>query len=221
MTNESQPSSPLAKAAQAMIDAKLALLDEWLKKGIPWLRSQDGRCICGPNDERVLDYYPDDIRAFAMWTSKQHCQTTLTRYPQLLQFKSFSRSTLNQNHNITRKDLTITKLAAVKDASKQQLEKANANNILAEFTAEIHQLRRLVKIQEHEIYRYREDARIAREEAEATNRLYERQQKYAEEHIKKLEKQLQGRPTNVFRETVVPLRRSKKTPSSTKPDGVK
>ncbi|MHB9839673.1 hypothetical protein Q8F57_033170 [Paraburkholderia terrae] len=217
MTESKQPRSPLATRALENIDAKLAILQLWVATGIPFVRNDAGRCICNANDELELEYFPENVLAFSRWTRESaKCPFTLTQHPTISTFRSFSRSTLDTEDNKTKKTEVDVRLTEIADKAKAQLHKANPKSESTEAQSAAAQMQQLNKVLEHEIGKYREQARVAIEERNEAMALNKRQKQYHDETVAKLKEQLstlRSRQSNV-----VPLNKPK-TGTATSSEG--
>lgn len=59
--------------AEGNIDRKLNILQEWLAKGIPYCRTEEGFVLLDENNRKQLDFYPTSLRKFKAWNGSQNC----------------------------------------------------------------------------------------------------------------------------------------------------
>ncbi|MEC5407087.1 hypothetical protein VOM14_16195 [Paraburkholderia sp. MPAMCS5] len=213
MTERKETKSPLALQAREAIEAKLAVLRLWIETGIPWVRNDEGRCVCDEKDELQLDYFPKDMQGLSQWMHESQCRYTLQKYPAILTFRSFSRGTLDAPHNSTLKDDIRSLFDALEQAASAQLRKTKSKQDLADAQADGDQKQSYIDALEREIVKYREQARVANEELKETRALQVRQKRHYEDELQKLS----GRVTEALprRKTVVSL--GKRAKSDTPP----
>ncbi|MGF6859229.1 hypothetical protein [Paraburkholderia sp. CI3] len=219
MTELKDTKSPLALQAREAIEAKLIILRLWIDTGIPWVRNDEGRCVCDENDELQLDYFPKDMQGLSQWMHESQCRYTLQKHPAILNFRSFSRGTLDAPHNKTLKEEIRSLFAAIEQTASSQLDKTRSKQAITDAQSDGEQKQNFIQVLEREILKYREQARIANEELEETRALQVRQKKYYEDELQKLNNRL--REVRTRRPNVVSL--GKRTGSDTPPleDGEK
>ncbi|SIT40637.1 conserved hypothetical protein [Paraburkholderia ribeironis] len=213
MTERRDTKSPLALQARETIEAKLVILRLWIDAGIPWVRNDEGRCICDENDELQLDYFPKDMQGLSQWMHESQCRYTLQKHPTILNFRSFSRGTLDAPHNSTLKEEIRSLFAAIERTASGQLDKTRSRQAIADARSDGEQKQNFINVLEREILKYREEARIANEDRKAAQALQARQKEDYEDKIQKLNNLL--REVRNRRPNVVPLdkRTSSDTPS--------
>lgn len=162
-------SNQLRTQATAAIDAKLTLLKRWLKIGIPWKTASDGIFIRDKNENQILEFFPDDIRAFANWTATDNSENLQRVHPGLATFRRISRSTLNQPHNIERLTSLRELLRAISEKSRLQYAAANLSGRVSILEKQCNSLRSLVRVQERDIFLLREQVKIAEKAATVAN----------------------------------------------------
>jgi hypothetical protein len=162
-------SNQLKEQAAAAIDAKLALLMHWLKIGIPWKAASDGMFIRDKNENQILEFFPDDIRAFANWTAADNSENLQRDHPSLATFRRFSRGTLNQPHNVVRLTSLREVLRAISEKSRLQYAEVNLSGRVSLLEKQCNSLRSLVRVQERDIFLLRERVKIAEQTAAVAN----------------------------------------------------
>ncbi|MBC8736370.1 hypothetical protein F6X40_05895 [Paraburkholderia sp. UCT31] len=190
MTKLKDTKSPLALQAREAIEAKLIILRLWIETGIPWVRNDEGRCVCDENDELQLDYFPKDMRGLSQWMHESQCRYTLQKHPAILNFRSFSRGTLDAPHNNTLKEEIRSLFSAIEQTASSQLDKTRSKQAITDAQSDGEQKQILIQVLEREILKYREQARIANEELQETRALQARQKKYYEDELQKLNNRL-------------------------------
>ncbi|MGF6871430.1 hypothetical protein [Paraburkholderia sp. MM5477-R1] len=203
MSERNDTKSPLALQAREAIEAKLVILRLWIETGIPWVRNDEGRCVCDENDELQLDYFPKDMQGLSQWTRESQCRYTLEKHPAILNFRSFSRGTLDAPHNNTLKEEIRSLFDAIEQTASTQLGKTRSKQAIADAQSDGAQKQIFIDVLEREILKYREQARIANEELEETRALQVRQKKHYEEELQKLNNRI--REARTRRPNVVSL----------------
>lgn len=203
MTERKDTKSPLALQAREAIEAKLLILRLWIETGIPWVRNDEGRCVCDENDELQLDYFPKDMQGLSQWMHESQCDYTLQKHPAILNFRSFSRGTLDAPHNDTLKEEIRSLFAAIEQTASTQRGKTKAKQAIADAKSDSEQKQNVIDVLEREILKYRDQARIANEELQETRALQVRQRKYYEDELQKLNNRL--RDVRTLRPNVVSL----------------
>lgn len=211
MTERKDTKSPLALQAREAIEAKLVILRLWIETGIPWVRNDEGRCVCDENDELQLDYFPKDMQSLSQWIHKSQCRYTLQKHPTILNFRTFSRGTLDAPHNSTLKEEIRSVFDAIERTASTQLDKTKSKQAIADAQSDVAQKQNFVDVLEREILKYREQARIANEELKETRDLQIRQKKHYEDEIQKLNNRI--REARTRRPNVISL--GKRTGSDT------
>ncbi|EEA03484.1 hypothetical protein BH160DRAFT_1165 [Burkholderia sp. H160] len=211
MTERKDTKSPLALQAREAIEAKLAILRLWIETGIPWVRNDEGRCVCDENDELQLDYFPKDMQGLSQWRHESQCRSTLQKHPAILNFRSFSRGTLDAPHNNTLKEEIRSLFAAIEQTASTQLGRTRTKQAIADAQSDGAQKQNFIDVLEREILKYREQARIANEELQETRALQVRQKKHYEDELQKLNNRI--REARTRRPDVVSL--GKRTGSDT------
>ncbi|WP_406868126.1 hypothetical protein [Paraburkholderia fungorum] len=186
MTERKETKSPLALQAREAIEAKLVILRLWIETGIPWVRNSEGRCVCDENDELQLDYFPKDMRGLSQWMHEAQCPYTIQKHPAILNFRSFSRGTLDTPHNNALKEEIRSLFAAIQQTASTQLGETKTKQTIDDAQSDGAQKQNLINVLEREILKYREEARIANEELQETRALQVRQKKHYEDEIQKL-----------------------------------
>lgn len=181
--------------ASAAIDAKVTLLKRWLVEGIPWQTTPDGMLARDRKERQILEYFPDDIRAFSSWTSASNSPHLALTFPTISTLRRISRSTLLQPHNSDR--LTVVKeiLTALKAKAKSQLSDTNLAEQVSSLDRQCKALKNLVRVQEHDIFLLREQVKTARQAAAEAAEEREITLKNAALEIKRI-KQQKTHPNN-------------------------
>jgi hypothetical protein len=203
MTEHRETKSPLALQAREAIEAKLTILRLWLDNGIPWVRNDEGRCVCDENDELQLDHFPKDMQGLSQWMQESQCRYTLQQYPTIAKFRSFSRGTLDARHNTALKEEIRSLFSAIEQTASTQLDKARTRKAIIEAQSDGQQKQIYIDVLEREILKYREQARIANEECQEARALQFRQKKHYQDELEKLNNRL--REVRTQRPNVVPL----------------
>ncbi|WP_413657861.1 hypothetical protein [Paraburkholderia phenoliruptrix] len=205
MTERNETKSPLALQAREAIEAKLVILRLWIEAGIPWVRNDEGRCVCDENDELQLDHFPKDMHALSQWMHESQCHYTLQQHPAILKFRSFSRGTLDAPHNSKLKEEIRSLFAAIEQTASTQLGKTKSKQAMSDAQSDIEQKQNLIDVLEREILKYREEARIANEELQESRALQVRQKRHYEDEIQKLTNRI--REARTRQPNLVPLGR--------------
>jgi hypothetical protein len=69
--------------AAANIERKLNVLESWLKDGIPYQLTADGKTLLDDHDHKLLDFYPTSLRQFKAWDGTQNCEQVRVQLPAL------------------------------------------------------------------------------------------------------------------------------------------
>lgn len=186
MTERKDIKSPLALQAREAIEAKLVILRLWIDTGIPWVRNDEGRCVCDENDQLQLDYFPKDMQGLSQWMHGYQCSYTLQKHPAILSFRSFSRGTLDAPHNNTLKQEIRSLFAEIERTASAQLDRTRAKQAIADAQSDSEQKQEFINVLEREILKYREQARIANEELKEVRALQVRRKRHYEDEIQKL-----------------------------------
>lgn len=121
---------------EILIDAKLSILDDWARRGIPWKRDPAGNYIFDSEGERTIDYYPDDIKAFCAWDGKENCDHTVQDIVEFCRQRgintprSLSRSTLGKAYHKVRFDKVTSLLKVLSAKAASQIQHTNKSNII-------------------------------------------------------------------------------------------
>ncbi|WP_321175950.1 hypothetical protein [Paraburkholderia caribensis] len=131
------------------MSAKLAVLQSWVRDGVPWKTNDlSGQVCLDENDEKVLDYFPTNILEFAQWDGSQNC---LSVREHLGTLHSCSRTTLGQlYHQALREDIRKT-MSALESKSVNQKENANRFLTIERQNREILQLKKIISVQESDV----------------------------------------------------------------------
>jgi curved DNA-binding protein CbpA len=141
--------SPLKDEATRHIEAKLRVLESWVLDGIPWqVNEVTGQSLLDANDEKVLDYFPTDIKAFALWDGNKNCSAVRAQLGPLYRC---SRTTLDQKHHAVRRQQISDVMDALKSKAVSQLEKSSKSLTLTRQEAENNFLKKIVTRQEGDV----------------------------------------------------------------------
>ncbi|MDR8397036.1 MULTISPECIES: hypothetical protein [Paraburkholderia] len=150
MSDTGLPSnSPARILATKHIEDKLKILQLWSCDGIPW-KTDDltGQTCLDENDEKVLDYFPTYIKAFALWDGSQNCRSVRE---QLGSLHRCSRTTLSQTYHSTLNDEIEQTLSKLKSNSVSQIENSNKSLTIERQSQEISRLEKLICRQECDV----------------------------------------------------------------------
>jgi hypothetical protein len=149
MTMSSTKLSPLRIAAEQHIDTKLKILDLWILNGIPWRKDDvTGHVVRDSNEEKVLDYFPTNIKAFALWDGTQNCRASRDEFGKL---HRCSRTTLGQDYHLLRNNQIEDAFELLELKAREQLENENKQTTINRLKEEIDLLTKVVKRQEQDV----------------------------------------------------------------------
>ncbi|MFM0739440.1 hypothetical protein PQQ51_19540 [Paraburkholderia xenovorans] len=163
--SENHVSRRLKQEAADKINAKLAILTKWVCGGIPVIPRRPGPKTT-QSKVMQLDYFPDDEKAFCAWTAQQNCTRTVERFPELLEIKSLSRSTIVQPAHVLLRDRVSDVLDALTEKAKAQLTISEPATKLADVIADRDRWKAIAEKQETDV----RDQRAKAAEAEAKYR---------------------------------------------------
>jgi hypothetical protein len=136
---------------------RLVVLSGWIEHGVPWRKDSSGMEIRDCRGEKVLEFFPDTLSAFAGWTSEQHSAevSELQFGPTeaavcIKHFRPVSRTTLGQDYHFNLRETIKSRLALIKSRASSQLARHDKSNRIAELEGEVARLQRLVNTQETE-----------------------------------------------------------------------
>lgn len=114
--------SQVAKqTAQAAIDRKLALLQEWVDQGIPYRMDEDGHVLLDAQDRKVLEFFPTSLRQFKLWDGSQNSPRLQAKLPPL---------TVTGNDTLTKRPASAEQaarlIATLRQCAKNQQEAGSA-----------------------------------------------------------------------------------------------
>ncbi|TCF96293.1 hypothetical protein BZM26_38470 [Paraburkholderia strydomiana] len=145
----SPPDSLSKRLVSKRMYAKLAVLQSWVHDGVPWKTNDlSGQPCLDENDEKVLDYFPTNIREFAQWDGSQNC---LSVRENLGPLHSCSRTTLGQLYHKTLLGEIRKTMSALESKSVNQIENANRFLTIESQNREISQLKKLISVQESDV----------------------------------------------------------------------
>lgn len=150
MTDTTLPvASPLKARAKRHIDDKLRILDSWVVNGIPWKKDDaTGQSLLDDNDEKMLDYFPTDIKAFALWDGSKNCSVVRAELGQL---HRCSRTTISQPYHAQLREQIDETLDKLKSKSVSQLDTSNKSLTIARQEDETTYLKKVIARQENDV----------------------------------------------------------------------
>lgn len=161
------------------VDAKLSILKDWVRRGVPWKRDPAGNYIFDSKGERAIDYYPKNPTTFCEWDGAENCEHTVQgivefcRQTSIPTPQSLSRSTLSKTYHTERlkKVDSLVKVLCAKAAS--QVQSTNKSNVIKSLEADLDYWKTLALHQETVdiVLQRRRAARAEKELAKKTREL--------------------------------------------------
>ena len=135
--------------ATQMLEKKLALLEQWIREGVPLLLMEDGTPVLDHDGERQLDYFPKSIASLADWDGTQNCKNTRDMFE--LALSRTGRMTIGKPYHAELKEALQKKIKELNICARKQSEALNKKTVISSLLERQSHAEALIKQQNKEI----------------------------------------------------------------------